>query len=512
LKRNLKRKTYKRRNIKDITQFPDLLHYGVDEYLGNGSYGFVYILPGYNGRYVLKQHKITNDVNNTNIINNNINLNVPSNSTIPLEVVEVTNIINTLESTIPVIKKKISEKPIKTRKKRKCESWIQEYTMHKQIYNSCNHLLTPLSISIVKPLLFNYGIYNGNTLTKLPNEEGASHCYIIMERVYGRRTDTGIINENIEKKLNKLIKSIDNYKPNHLLPPYLYFGAIETENVITLDLLKGATLHKFPNETLNYCTIGGVAYRFYRNMMASFFIIAGAGFAPRDIEYVLNGNKGKELMTILDFNEVMNWNQRKQKYIKLMERLIITIENGIMVETVDKNYPTYDINIDLAHIYIDLCGLRKTSNQNPMAPYDAPTPQWKFLPNPITCPGGFFQAVEELKRKLPLKKYRFNFDEVIAYILNYIQLHILHPVEECTWKPVGPQFTSAKEYTTFDNLFQIHIVSNLWKLLYKKEQHLENIINMPYSDTIGYLLEVYNGEKKPLIIDEDWGDMSLFSK
>lgn len=434
-----------------MEQFPELLKYGSNEYLGNGSYGFVYIIPGYNGRYVLKQHLITNDINNTNMINSH----------------------NSIRN--------------KTKKKTVCDSWIQEYTMHKHIYNACNHLLTPLAISIVKPHSFSYGSYDGNTLKRLPDDAGASHCYIIMDRVYGQKMDDGLLNKNIEAKLDKLLKDKNIKKVRQLLPFYLYFGALQIDGVITLDVLKGATLHEFPTESLNYCTIESVAYNACLRMMASFFIIASAGFAPRDIEYVLNGNQGEELMTILDFNEVKRWTQRKRL-------------QGVK----------YDINIDLAHIYIDLCGLRKNAYPNPMAPYDAPTPQWKFLPNPITCPGGFFQAVEELKNMLPLDSYAFDFALVLEEILHYIKKHWLHPQKECPWAPTGPQFTSVETYIPFDMEFQKHIVSNLWKLVHDKEKHQERLINNPYSVTIGIINGLLEGQKMSFTMDEEWAGMSLF--
>lgn len=457
-----------------MEQFPELLKYGSNEYLGNGSYGFVYIIPGYNGRYVLKQHLITNDINNTDSINSNNSIN-------------------------------------NTKKKTVCDSWIQEYNMHKHIYNTCNHLLTPLAISIVKPHSFSYGSYDGNTLQRLPDEAGASHCYIIMERVYGQKMDNGLLNENIEEKLEKLLKNKGARKVRQLLPFYLYFGALQIDGVITLDLLKGATLHEFSNESLNYCTIENDAYIHCLRMMASFFIIAGADFAPRDIEYVLNGNDGDTLMTILDFNEVKRWGQRKKKYEEIMKRLL-KINNKKETQKSNKDYPTYNIHIDLAHIYIDLCGLRKSVFPNPMAPYDSPTPQWKFLPNPITCPGGFFQAVEELKGMLPHETYEFQFEKVIEYIVIYIKKHWLHPQRDCPWEPHMPFFTSASVYASFDMTFQKHIVSNVWKLLHEKEKHLENIMNMPYSDTIGYINGILEGQKKAgFTVEEGWGEMSLFS-
>jgi hypothetical protein len=427
----------------NIVEFPELLYYGANEYLGNGSYGFVYIIPNYNGDYVIKQHMILGDTQSS-------------------------------------------------------DAWSQEYIMHKDIYNTCNHLLTPLAISIVKPHSFSYGSYDGNTLQKLPNEAGASHCYIIMERIYGQKMEDGLLNENIEVKLGKLLKNKGARKVRQLLPLYLYFGALEMDGVITLDLLKGASLQRFQNESLNYCTIENEAYTAYLRMMASFFIIAGSGYAPRDIEYVLNGNNEDSLMTILDFNEVKRWGQR---------RYIVSTKGKNTLPKID-----YDIEVDLAHIYIDLCGMRKNGNQNPMAPYDAPTPQWKFLPNPITCPGGFFQAVEELEGMLPLSTYPFQFEKVIEYIVIYIKKYWLHPQKDCPWEPHMPYFTSASVYTSFDMAFQKHIVSNLWKLLHEKEKHLENIMNMPYSDTIGYINGVLEGQKKSgFTVEEGWGEMSLFS-
>ncbi len=367
--------------------------------------------------------------------------------------------------------------------------------MHKNIYNTCNNSLNQFNINIVTPYSFNYGIYANEILQRLHNENNASHCYIIMERIFGTRFDDGTINKIIEQKLSIILEK--KYIRSQLLPLYLCFGALEMDGVITLDLLKGATLQRFQNESLNYCTIENMAYTLCKNMMASFFIIAGAGFAPRDIEYVLNGNDGDILMTILDFNEVKRWDQR---------RAMVSTKGKNTLPKID-----YDIEIDLAHIYIDLCGLRKSGFPNPMAPYDAPTPQWKFLPNPITCPGGFFQAVEELKSILPLGNYEFQFEKVIDYIIIYIKKHWLHSQKECPWEPHMPFFTSASAYASFDMTFQKHIVSNVWKLLHGKENHLEKIMNMPYSDTIGYINGILDGQKKvSFTVEEDWGSMSLF--
>ena len=54
-----------------------------------------------------------------------------------------------------------------------------------------------------------------------------------------------------------------------------------------------------------------------------------------------------------------------------------------------------DINEDIANVYIDLCGLRKeAAAQNPQAPYEIGTPQWKFLCSPLASPYSFLEITE----------------------------------------------------------------------------------------------------------------------
>jgi hypothetical protein len=432
---NLRRKTRKRHNIKNIKIFPELLHYSESDYLSNGSYGSVYVLPGYDGRYVLKHHQIL-------------------------------------------------DKDVKT-----CGDWDQEFKMHRGIYNACSHLLKPLKISIVRPYSFGYGKYITDSLHVVGDVENASHCYIIMDRIFGRR---GAPNSpHIEKKLDWLLGSHKKYKPVHYLPPYLFFGTLQKPGVLSLDLLGGANTTDFPNESLNYCTIEGHAYSAVKWMMMGFFIIAGAGYAPRDIEYVLNGNAGGELMTVLDYNEVGTWTERRK--------------------AVGPAVP-YDIDVDLAHIYIDLCGLRKMAHPNPMAPYDGPTPQWKFLCNPIVCPRGFFKAVIAIYKNLPTEDYPFNFWAVIKHIVAYIQTHWLHPVK-CPWEPVRVEFTPLVEFKQFDICFQKHIISNLWMLV-RDQSDLEAHVGTSYSEMLDILQKKLQAQKHMMYVEEEdaeWTSMSLFA-
>ena len=437
--RNLERKTHKRHNLKNTHIFPDLLHYSETDYLSNGSYGVVYVLPGYDGRYVLKHHQIL-------------------------------------------------DKDVKT-----CGGWDQEYKMHRGIYDACNHLLKPLKIAIVRPYSFGYGAYNVDTgdLHRTISVDDATHCYILMDRIFGRRlTETGAAGPNspIEKKLEWLLGSAEKYKPVHFLPPYLFFGTLQKPGVLSLDLLDGASMTDFPNESLNYCNIEGHAYSAVKWMLKSFFICAGAGYGPRDIEYVLNGNDGPELMTVLDFNEVGTWSERASASL------------------------SYDIDVDLAHIYIDLCGLRKKAHPNPMAPYDGPTPQWKFLCNPIVCPRGFFKAVLDIYKSLPTETYPFNFWNVIKHSIAYIQTHWLHPVK-CPWKPVQPAFTPLVQFKEFDMCFQRHIISNLWKLVHDRSD-LDMHVNTSYSEMLKIIQQKLQVQRNMMYVEEEdkeWGSMSLFT-
>lgn len=438
--RNLRRTTRKRRNLTNMKVFPDVLHYSENDYLSNGSYGSVYVIPGFDGRYVLKQHQIL-------------------------------------------------DKDVKT-----CGNWDQEYKMHRAIYNSCNHSLVPLKISIVKPHGFGYGKYESDSLTKVPDVTDATHCYILMDRILGRR---GSSNGIVEKKLKWLLGSHKKYNPVHFLPPYMFFGTIQRPGVISLDLLDGLTVTDFPIESLNYCTIGSHGFDAVKDMMMSFFIIAGAGFAPRDIEYVLDGNKNDMHMSVLDFNEVKTWKQRVDSYTRA------TAE-------------PYDIDMDLAHIYIDLCGLRKVASPNPMALYDGPTPQWKFLCNPIVSPQGFFKAVLEIYRVLPTEKYPYDFMKVMSHIVDYICTHWLHPVK-CQWNAVRPAFTPLSEFREFDYRFQRHIISNLWALVHDKSD-IRELKDMHYSEMLECILGKIRAQRISIHKEGDEGDgedgwqsMSLFA-
>ena len=359
--------------------------------------------------------------------------------------------------------------------------------MHRSIYNKCNHLIKPIYINIVKPYSFGYGKYGADTLHKVSNVEHATHCYIIMDRVLGRRAENGSPNMHTEKKLEWLLGTHTKYRPLHFLPPYMFFGAIQKPGVISLDLLDGSTITDFPIEILNYCTIEGRGFDVMKHMMMSFFIIAAAGFAPRDIEYVLDGNKNDALMSIIDFNEVKTWNQRATA----------------------ASIP-YDINIDLAHIYIDLCGLRKTSSPNPMAPYDSPTPQWKFLCNPIVCPGGFFKAIAEIYEILPVEDYPYDFMKVVEHIVDYVEIFWLHPMK-CPWKPTQPVFTNLMNFKQFDYRFQRHIISNLWSL--NPTDYDDITKDIPYNVILDHILKGISQRHIPLNTEDDveWGSMSLFS-
>jgi hypothetical protein len=151
------------------------------------------------------------------------------------------------------------------------------------------------------------------------------------------------------------------------IPPYLYLGSIQPlRGHITLDMVQGARLIEFPNESFQYCEVDGVALALQESAVRAFFMIIEAGYMPRDVEFVLNGTCAPIHTTVLDFNEVRSLEDRA------------------------RGRPSYTLSQDIAHVYIDLCGLRASfEDVNPQAPYDSPTPQWKFFCSPLTSPNGF---------------------------------------------------------------------------------------------------------------------------
>lgn len=363
-----------------------------------------------------------------------------------------------------------------------CTNWKHEFDTQYTIHTACNTLLQPYSTAIVKPYLFTYARRDdSNCLIRQETMENAQSCFFTMVRVPGfasSRTPKCFI-----RKLNKVIKPEIPLRPT-LIPPYLNLGSVQyLDGHISLDMVNGTTCIEFPNEAYNYCHVNGVALTLIKNMFISFFIIAESGFIPRDIEFVFNGSCAKHYISILDFNEVKRLEERKH------------------------NRSDYNIHVDLANVYIDLCGLRRSNTLNPEAPYDNPTPQWKFLCSPIVSPYAFFECVESV-RKLGFQT--FNIDAVIAEILAYIEKHIILSIFS-EWTPNRAEFSHSHAhshshshiYTEFDKHLQIYYISKYVESLQLRKINV--IINpeWTYIECLKYLqsLNVAGEEKET---DEEW--------
>jgi hypothetical protein len=364
-----------------------------------------------------------------------------------------------------------------------CSSWKNEYNIHKDIYTRVTPLLHQY-ISIVKPYMFGYGtrknkefqIININMNTNTKNKPDNISCFIVMDRILSYTEKDKIPNKMIE-----ILKKPFKFKQE--IPFYMFLSSVEndTNKYITLPMLKGTTLHEFPKDTLNYCDVEEktLTYSLLQEMMNSFFLIIDKGYIPRDIEYVLNGGDDNAIITILDFNEVKSIEKRRE-----------------LVED-------YNIEEDIANVYIDLSNLRKEKNErvNPQAPYEVGTPQWKFLPNPLTAPQTFLS----LARKLISHEKKYNIEKVFEYILYYSIKKIKNINKNIELKTLYfSQETDPEVFKVFDITFQNYIVNSLLDVCVKRkiENPLSNT-DITFDTSVSILQKVL----KPKQIEIDYWDV-----
>jgi hypothetical protein len=370
-----------------------------------------------------------------------------------------------------------------------CDNWKKEYDIQLAVYKKRNKLLFKYFINIVKPFDFSYATRNNNNkLISQKNIEGATSCYYTMDRVPGMASS----NKCFINKLYKLIKPNINF-PSAEIPPYLFLGTLnQIRGHISLDMLIGVDVIQFPNDAINYCVISkdSIGLQLIQNMFISFFIIAESGYMPRDIEYVFNGSCNNIYCSILDFNEVMTISDR--------------------VEAYGKNY-SYKVEIDIAHVYIDLCGLRSSRDVNPYAPYDSPTPQWKFLCNPIVSPYAFFECVNFSYKNHKFKTFKIL--EVINEILSYVEKRIFTPLFNRIfvkfsniWKPSMIDFSVGCEldFSDFDRQLQMYYIYSLLDTCEKRKIIISTneISGKSYKDLLMYLLDKLMLSN--VYINDDW--------
>jgi hypothetical protein len=273
-----------------------------------------------------------------------------------------------------------------------CEAWDHEYKMQVLTYCLCEKKLQKQGVSIAKPYLFHFATHTEKGFELSRKSKGASVCLFDMDRI------TSGANTKWDSLLLRPLQQ-------RTLPPYLFMGTLEEgPNRLTPAMFQHSRIQELPNEAYSYCEESGpFAHRIMASMHEAFFILSDAGFVPRDIEFVLDGRpETSSLIAIIDFNEVQTDIQRKRNYGE-----------------------GYDVSLDLAHVYIDLCGLRSKTTRNPMAPYDVPTPQWKFMCNPLTTPSTFCRLFQDRVAMAQI---------ILHYALVHTILPTVRPIRD--WKPL----------------------------------------------------------------------------
>ena len=352
----------------------------------------------------------------------------------------------------------IKEHSIQDQTFQTCNEWEQEYKVHTGIYDKCSDLLKQYNHVIVKPIQFGYATHTNETLTIQSTPTDATSCVILMERIFGRLPEP---NPLLEDTLQQLLKPDANYTTKSYIPPYLFCGAFDgPQGAITLDMLRGVEMVSFVRETITYCHIHTPARSVCETMMLTFFTMVGKGFIPRDIEYVVSGTP---LVTVLDFNECKTIEQRR----------------AIVGES-------YELNEDIANVYIDLCGLRKeAAAQNPHAPYEIGTPQWKFLCSPLISPYSFLELAERIRQTvctLCETIPEFDFDHVVQTILDYTirnhflpKLRILGKRYKIQIPPFGETFLFYHELYV-----KLSMIDTLVKRKTIREIDVESFYKQPY--------------------------------
>lgn len=355
-----------------------------------------------------------------------------------------------------------------------CEDWKHEFETQKSAYRLCKNALENVNAYIAQPFEFSYGRWNTDrgTLTKHANYTRATSCFYTMERIYGRLPES-VATERV------YAATVPRFRPAHILPPYLFLGALEYQispelNVITLDMMKDARLVEFPREEMSYCNIlpNGIAHTYMQSITVAFFILVEKGFLPRDVEFLFD-SRGQ--IAIIDFNEVR------------------------------KIHQTYDGSSyigEIANVYIDLCGARDKSDRNPFFAADEPTPQWKFLCNPKTSPQGFCQLLESFSAHSLQQN-------VLLYVLDYVKHKLSIPiVQDYAWEPVKPFFSNSAITRDFDYVFQKYIIYNLYELCLRRGiKTFDKTNRMDYETLLNYFQELLN--KKETVDPENDGWESM---
>lgn len=323
----------------------------------------------------------------------------------------------------------------------KCEDWKKEYNIHRYIVKKCRKLLGKYKIDI--PNVYDYQTTKmvPGGLQKVIRRRDADSCYYTMDRIPNR---TGS-DKTYDALLGQIVKSIEEVGIDSR-PPYLYLGSIvPIAPAITLDMVHGVRLQNTLGERFNFAHVESesVAYNYQKNMVGGFFTLAGCGFVPRDIEYALaiHSSEGSIKTMIYDFNQCDFVEERLKKAFST---------------------DTYNYSKDLAEIYIDLCGLRHENDKlgNRLV-LDTPTPNWKFLCNPLVSPGSWCEIMDWVLKE----KWDGGIDiqVFIKYVLDYLK-GFYYGKEKGAWKSRSAYFYKGrvKLLQECDTIIQEIFVYPIW--------------------------------------------------
>jgi hypothetical protein len=325
-----------------------------------------------------------------------------------------------------------------------CKDYQHEFKMQQNIYNDCNKKIKTLGGVIAFPFKYHY-----RTRLSIAKKELPIDCRILMEKIPSYDDNHPMF----LKKLEDIIKTeyIEGLKDKDLrkIPPYLFLGTDIDEDdeypTITLKMLKDLNPINVTQLFTYYKAEEGTAYDLIQDLFYSFFILCICKYRPRDIEYVFNCKKydsiSKTYFAIIDFNQVT----------VIPENDI----NNIPRTVIDRNSQRipYVLERDLAHVYIDICGLRSSGDRNPYNT-ESGTPMWKFLCNPLKTPDIFIDScigvtngyIAETAKKQWWAN--FNFSLFVNEITNYIERSHMVDIYERKLLRIAEIKNSVKEKIT----------------------------------------------------------------
>lgn len=274
-----------------------------------------------------------------------------------------------------------------------CVNYKHEYDVHVGIYGCFR---PPAHICVVRPYMFTYARRTGRQLRFVKSASRGNTCFYTMERIAG---STDVATQHC-LTANICQIPLESYTP---YPPFMFMGAVELDGRfgphVTLRRMYGSTF------LYGYCVVEpqSVAHTFAHSMFAAFFGLIACGYMPRDIEFVF---KCASSAAILDFNQVKTLAARRAS---------------------SRNPSDYNQELDIAHAYIDLCGLRHTKDTGNPEYNEPPTPDWKFLPSPLTAPYLFFELCGTVENQT-----------IVRHILDYVRAWYIQtgpPSRLDTWRP-----------------------------------------------------------------------------